>query len=159
MSEMESGPNEDYFELIRQIPIETTNFAEQIVSQDTLQPITAVHDELDISCNPSPLDTVAPVRFYDDDEELKRQLIIAQGRAEEIEEELHQAVMKAEERAVIAEEKSRVAEGKVFLLEAQVKSLELAVKDSKEKVCESYAEVLEYSEQVSICTGYYSLVL
>ena len=80
--------------------------------------------------------------------ELEKQLEIAQGRGEEIEEMLHQAVMNAEERAVKAEEKTRAAEGKILVLEGQIKMLEIARKQSEEKVCEACAEVLDYSEQV-----------
>lgn len=77
--------------------------------------------------------------------ELHRQLIIAHGRANEIEEVLHGEIMSAENRAVKNEEKCRVAEGKVIVLEGQVKTLEQIMKKSKDNLCESDG----YSEQVS----------
>ena len=85
--------------------------------------------------------------------ELEKQLEIAQGRGEEIEEMLHQAVMNAEERAVKAEEKTRAAEGKILVLEGQIKILEIARKQSEEKLCEAYAEALDYSEKVCVHHG------
>ena len=103
----------------------------------------------------SDTDLMRAVVYNNDDaiKELKKQLVIAQGRGEEIEEMLHQAVMNAEERAVKAEEKTRTAERNILLLESEIKMLEITRKQSEEKVCKAYIEALDYSEKVCVHHG------
>ena len=98
----------------------------------------------------SDTDLMKAVVYNNDDaiKELKKQLVIAQGRGEEIEEMLHQAVMNAEERAVKAEEKTRTAERNI-----EIKMLEITRKQSEEKVCKAYIEALDYSEKVCVHHG------
>ena len=156
MNETDTVPSESYVELINKIS-EVTETADG--SDGQLVTTTVAQDELDISCNPSPIELNPPYSIYDNVppdghrredtlKVLKRKLVIAQGRGEDIEEELHQAVINAEDRAVVAEEKLRVAETKISFLEEQMKQSEFALKVSKEKVCETYSQVIEYSEQV-----------
>jgi hypothetical protein len=80
--------------------------------------------------------------------ELNRQLIIARGHREEVEEVLHQAVINAENRAVTAEERGRAAEVKIMQLNSQIQMLESTLKESKEKIAELRGDALEFSNQI-----------
>ena len=135
--------------LLPQSPINVKNKAVKTENECQSVQLSSIYEEFS-----SDTDLMRAVVYNGDAiKELEKQLVIAQGRGEEIEEMLHQAVMNAEERAVKAEEKTRAAERNILLLEEQIKMLEITRKQSEEKVYKAYAEVLEYSEQVRLYYG------
>ena len=76
---------------------------------------------------------------------LEHQLAIAISRGEEIEEELHSAVLSAEERAVIAEEKARIAENQLVIVQGKAKQYRYRLEQAQHK---THAEVMDNSGDI-----------
>ena len=79
---------------------------------------------------------------------LEHQLAIAISRGEEIEEQLHAAVLTAEGRAVIAEEKARLAENQLLALQEKARQYRQSLEQAQDKVCLAYAEALDNSGDI-----------
>ncbi len=77
---------------------------------------------------------------------LEHQLAIAISRGEEIEEQLHSAVLMAEERAVIAEEKARIAENQLVIVQGKAKQYRHRLEQAQHKT--STAEVVDNSGDI-----------